>query len=291
MGIFNGKSNKEIPQNKLEDSKIESKSENEVELKLSLESIEDSIASELQKEYLKEDLEKLPPIKKGELNVSTDYIYDDGTSIEAKVFIRNGFESPINLEYLPLVIRNKNGSIILEQVFDLRDTEEIPPFSARPIKITFEKQDISIEKISHEQYEVCFSGKLNQIQYADIELDEIPNNLSEEEIRLITSFVNKEHRVEVGKVNITTFSIALQKNGQLLISLMISNGADQKVEINKIPITVSDKSGRILASGVFEMNNLVVGSKKARIQNVAFDTGLKVENDIDMNDLIISFNA
>lgn len=57
--------------------------------------------SKFQRECLEEELESLPVIKEGEVDVNTDFFFDLGDRYEASIFIRNGLSRAVNLEKIP----------------------------------------------------------------------------------------------------------------------------------------------------------------------------------------------
>ena len=111
---------------------------------LSLLDEEENVVSDVQKEIYMDEIRDLPPIKKGELNVSGVYAYDLGDKVEVKVYIRNGLSTNLNLQKIPFLIVNSKGETLASQTFNLASLGKLPPRSARPVKLYFEKKNLKV---------------------------------------------------------------------------------------------------------------------------------------------------
>src|SRR3712207_2954996 len=110
-----------------------------IELKLSFKAEEEQIVSKVQKEIIKEDLKRFGDIKENDVNISTSYVFDTGDTLEASIFFRNGINTTVNFDLVPLKLVDTNGKIVATQVFKLADVGDIPPYSVRPYKLYFSK--------------------------------------------------------------------------------------------------------------------------------------------------------
>ena len=133
-----------------------------VSTKLSLLEKDNVVISDVHKEILEDEINELPPIKEGELNISGVYIYDIGEKFEAKIYVRNGLSENLNLEDIPLVIKNSKDETLGVQTFNLRGLGKLPPHSVRPIKVYFEKDNVKVDKMP-EDWEIVLSGTFKTI--------------------------------------------------------------------------------------------------------------------------------
>lgn len=264
-------------------------SENNIETKLSLPENLDNIVSDVQKEILNDEVAQLAPIKENDVNISTVYVFENKDNIEAKVYFRNGLSRKINFEYLPLLMVNSHNEVVGKKTFNLKEMGNLPPDSARPWKLFFEKSVIDMGKFSPSDCKIIFDTRLKAVEYAPITLDE--NSVGDKKyVSMFQDFMKTLKGVQKGSINITKFKIALQEQGKILVILMIRNGCSKSISIEKLPITIKDEKGTIVASGVFETNGLTVAPMKARVCNFTFDTNVNIEHTVVLDNWSVTFS-
>ena len=131
------------------------KADNEVALKKSAADIElhlneydTGVMSDFQKDFLREELAELPNLEDGQVSITGIYTFGMGEKLEVSVYLRNGLSKQINFDKVPLVIINNNGDVLAKQVIDMGDFGILPPFSARPYKVYFDKANLLVDTIS-----------------------------------------------------------------------------------------------------------------------------------------------
>lgn len=250
--------------------------ENNIETKLSLPENVDNIVSDVQKEILNDEVAQLSPIKENDINISTVYVFENKDDIEAKVYFRNGLSKKVNFEYVPLVMLNSKDEIIAKKIFNLKEVGNLPPDSARPWKLFFDKSEVNMNKFSREDCKVIFDTGLTAVKYAPITLDE--SSVGEKKyVSMFQDFIKTLPGLEKGSMSISKFKIALQEQAKIMVTLIVRNGCNKLINIEKLPITIKDENGNIVASGVFETNGLKVEPMKARVCNFTFDTNVNME--------------
>ncbi|WP_333888274.1 SLAP domain-containing protein [Clostridium sp.] len=261
---------------------------NNIETKLSLSEDLNDIISDVQKEIMEEELSELNSIKENDINIATTYTFDNGEYIEAKVYFRNGLSKKVNFEYVQLFMLNSENEIVGKKVFDLREMGDLPPGTARPWKLFFEKSEINMSKFSKEGCKVVFSTGLKAVNYAPITLDE--SSIEDKQYsQMFEDFIKTLPGIEKGNISISKFKITLQKQGNIIITLVIRNGCDKPVALEKLPITIKDEKGTIVASSIFETKDLKVESMKARVCNFVFETKLNIEQSFIMDKWSVFF--
>ena len=249
---------------------------NNIKTKLSLPENVDNIVSDVQKEILNDEVAQLSPIKENDINISTVYVFENKSDIEAKVYFRNGLSKKINFEYVPLVMVNSKDEIIAKKIFNLKEVGNLPPDSARPWKLFFDKSEVNMNKFSPEDCKVIFDTGLKAVKYAPITLDE--SSVGEKKyVSMFQDFMKTLPGVEKGSISISKFKIALQEQGKIIVTLIVRNGCNKSINIEKLPITIKDEKGNIVASGIFETTGLKVGPMKARVCNFTFNTNANIE--------------
>lgn len=264
------------------------KDKNSVKTKLSLLEKQDIIASDVQKEILNEEIADLPSIKEDDINISTIYAFENDENIEIKIYFRNGLHRKVNFEYVPLTLLNSEGEIVGKKIFDLTSMGNLEYGAARPWKLFFEKSVIDMDKFGVEGCRVVFDGNLKVVKYAPVTLDEA--SLEDEKyVPMFRKFMDGLPRVKRETVNISKFKVAIQKEGKIIVTLLIRNGCRKPVKIAKIPVTVKDERDAVVASAVFNTHELEVQPMKARICNLAFDTKLDTEHSVVMDNWKVDF--
>lgn len=251
-----------------------------VEVELSLPERFEAIVSDVQKDIMSEEISGLDPIKENDINISTIYAFDDGDEIEVKVYFRNGYPKDVNFEYVPLIMVNSKEEIVASKTFDLKEMGDIPTGGARPWKLYFEKSCIDMEKFSPENCKILFNKNVKAVNYAQIEFENFPeefNNFKRE----FQKFLEELPKIEKGKFSVSTFNITLQKDGNLVITIIMRNSVDKAVKIEEIPLTIKDENDNAIVSGKFELKDFTINSMKARVCTLAFKTNLEPNSDID----------
>jgi SLAP domain-containing protein len=281
-----------LKESKDKNKNLNSDAENseDIKMELSLPEQYENIVSDVQKEIMNEELEEFAPIKENDINISTTYIYDDGEELEAKIYFRNGFTNKINFEYVPLIIINSKGEVLANKTFDLREMGDIPPFSARPWKVYFDKSEIDMNKFSPEDCKVIFDSKIKAVNYANIELE--PFDEPVRELRpVFEAFLNTLPSIEKGKLSFSTFKIELSDEGQIIVTLLVRNASDKTIKLEEIPVILKDENNNIAASGRFVLNNFQVSAMKAKPFALAFDTELNLNESTPFDKWSVVFES
>lgn len=141
MKFFSKGSSKKAQVEELKQKYLEEKSKvaEKMDLELSLRPNEEIKTSKVVRDVYEEELDELSNLNEGDLNISTSYVFAIDEGYEANVYIRNATKFNINMENPCFIVTDENGKIILQKVFNGEELGTIPPFSARPWKIYFDK--------------------------------------------------------------------------------------------------------------------------------------------------------
>ncbi|AKN33483.1 hypothetical protein Ccar_22700 [Clostridium carboxidivorans P7] len=273
--------------NKIEDKNIETL---EVPTVLSLLENDDNVMSDVQKDILEEEIEELPPIREGQLNVSGIYIYDEGEKLEVKVYIRNGLSEEVALENIPLAILNSKGEVLAHQIFNLRSLGKIPPQGARPLKLYFEKKNVYVENIPMDDWTIGFDSNVRGAKNIKVTYEKLPKSMDVEDKLVFDRFLKSLPELREEQFSISTFSVGIQKDGNIIVTVIMRNGYTNPIGLSEVPVTVIDADGNVVKSNLFKLENFEVGGLKARIFNFAFPTNFKLENDVALDDWKVEFN-
>lgn len=251
---------------------------------LSLLDEEENVVSDVQREIFEDEIKELPPIEEGQLNISGIYLYDVEDKLEVKVYIRNGLSHNLNLDKIPLVITNSKGDILAAQKFNLSSLGTLPPRSARPLKLYFDKENIKVDKIPEDDWRVALNGEFKISSKVRPRYEGLPENIDVKDKLVFDKFLAELPEMTAGEFSISTFSIGLQKNGNILVTAVIRNATDKPITIDKIPITVLDAKRRAVKSEKFTLDDFTVSPYRAKICNFAFPTSVHPEEDTSLDD-------
>lgn len=256
---------------------------------LSLLDEEENVVSDVQKEIFEDEIKELPPIQEGQVNVSGVYLYDAGDKIEVKIYIRNGLTYDLNLEKIPFAITNSKGDVLASQEFNLSSIGTIPPYSARPLKLYFEKNNIKVDKIPEDDWNIVLNGEFNVTSKVKTRYEGLPEDIDLKDKLVFDKFLKELPEMTAGEFSISTFSIGLQKNGNILVTAVMRNATDKPITIDKMPITVLDGKNRAVKSEKFTLDHFTVNPYRAKICNFAFPTNVHPEENTPLNDWSVAY--
>ncbi|WP_051542164.1 SLAP domain-containing protein [Clostridium lundense] len=273
------------------DSSIEAAKKDALNIELSINNDVVDRISDVQKSYLEEEMsETIPEIKEGEIGVFGVYAFSDDDKLEVKIYIVNGLEKPINFEEVPLYIINSKGEQLAYQVFDFSKIGDIPPRSARPWKVYFDKENLFVKEIPQDDWTVVVNNNAKAVRYSKIELEKIPDGMDEEEISTFNEFMGSLPKLEYGQVSVSLFTVTQYKNNNLLMTLLVRNATNESIRLEKIPVTIKTADGKTVLSGIFDLEDFEIGSHKARILSLVFEKELLLEEEIDLTTCSVTFN-
>lgn len=261
------------------------------DIKLHLNEYDTGVMSDFQKEFLREELAELPTLEEGQVSINGTYTFDMGDKIEVSVYLRNGLSKQINFDKVPLVIVNKNGDVLAKQIMDMGDFGILPPFSARPYKVYFDKANLLVDTISNDDFKIQFEKSISAINTVKVELEDMPENMDYELKSSFTKFLAKLPLIKAGDVNIEVFKTLRGMDNTISIVFMIRNGCDKNVKLERLPIIIKDEQGGVVATGVFDIDNVSVNPHKAKIYDFTITEEYIVNKDFDISSCKVYFKS
>jgi len=262
-----------------------------INIELHLNEYDKAVMSDFQKELLNDELAQFPPLENGQVSINGIYTFDVGDKIEVGVYLRNGLSKQINFDKVPLVITNKNGEVLAKQTMEMRDFGLLPPFSARPYKIYFDKVNVFVDTIVMDDWTIQFEKSIGAINTVQVELEDMPENMDRDSKDKITKFLNKLPLIKAGDVNIEVYETEKGIDNSISIVVLIRNGCDKIINLEKLPITVEDLQGELVAKGTFETKDVTVNPHKVRIYEFIITDDYIVNKDYDIKNCKVFFKA
>jgi len=260
-----------------------------ININLHLNEYDKAAMSDFQKEFLSEELARLPALEDGQVSINGIYAFDMGDKIEVSAYLRNGLSKQINFDKVPLVIINKNGDVLAKQTMDMKDFGLLPPFSARPYKIYFDKVNVFVDTIPMDDWKIQFEKSISAINTVQVELEGMPENMDPDSKNNITKFLNKLPLLKSGDVNIEIYETEKCMDNSISIVVLISNGCDKIINLEKLPILVEDLQGQLIAKGIFDTKDVTVNPHKAKIYEFIITEDYIVNKDYDINNCKVFF--
>lgn len=248
---------------------VKQKEKDGVELDLSLKPNEDARTSKVVRDVYKEEIDGLHGIEEGIININTSYVVRVDEGYEALIYIRNATEFDMEINNPCLIVANDKNQILLQQIFDGGELGKIPPHSARPWKILFDKVYLP-ESIELKGLEVSFRTQRpfvndgeSSVGFKSIE------GVDDNKAIDIIDYNNKLPILKAGEVNFSMYSLEII-NGFLSFNMIIRNATDEtfvdpetlKPIVNKMTIGVY-KDNEKLFGETLRMSE-VVGARQAK---------------------------
>ncbi|MBZ9688894.1 SLAP domain-containing protein [Clostridium estertheticum] len=262
-----------------------------VRIDLHLNEYDKGVMSDFQKEFLNEELAELPPLEDGQVSINGIYTFDMGDKIEVSVYLRNGLSKQINFDKVPLVIINQKGEVLAKQIMEMHDFGILPPLSARPYKIYFDKANVFVDTIPMDDWKIQFEKSISAINTVKVELEELPENMDRDLKNSFTKFLNNLPLIRSGDVNIEVFKTLKCMDNSISIVFLILNGCDKIVKLERLPILIVDEKDEVVAKGVFDIENVNVNPHKAKVYDFTITEDYIVNKDYDISNCKVYFKA
>lgn len=262
-----------------------------VKLELSLDEKDENIISDVQRETLLDELNSFPPIDEGRIDVVGVYAFDMGDSWEVKAFLRNGINKPINFEKVAFLIKNPKNEVLAAQAFDMQDAGNLPPHTARPYKLNFDKSNVYVKNIPADDWYIIFDNNVGTVEYQNFGFGGQQDTLSENSQSILNRFLENLPKVQRGQYDFSKFSIGINEDGELIISVVVRNGFNLPLSIEKLPVTIINEEGSKVFSTIFEVQNFEVKPGEAKLLNLNCNIGIKLNKDMDLSNWELIFKS
>lgn len=246
---------------------------------------EKNMFSTLRIETLKEDLENLPPLQSEVLSIDGIYMYEEEDVVEVSTFIRNATSKAIDKKILPVVIKDKkNEKKIGAQVFRCEELGEIPPYSARPYKLFFKKENIS-GNIELDNWKVEISKDIYDFNTLVLGLENLPSTFPKERLFDLTERLS----VKPGQNNIVSYELGTTEKGKVYLVIIINNGTENSERLEVLPVTITDNEEKLVLKGMFKIDTGVIKPYSSKLCTLVFEDKDVNLNEFDMSNFKVEF--
>jgi accessory Sec system S-layer assembly protein len=215
---------------------------------------------------------QLKPLQPNQLSIqSIDCIESDEYYI-ITAFIRSSLNKAIRMEDVNLILLDEEKKSVARKKFELDGLGELPPFSCRPWRFIYKKDELTRTFDTNKEWSLAFEIQ-KRVQASDhkLELSESWNkSLSIDQKNQLENLLSRLPSLKPGEVNILGIQGVENGDQSLTISLLIRNGSENNIEINQLPLRVLDGDNEQIASGSFNLNGFSVKSNTSKPWSFTF---------------------
>ncbi len=246
-------------------------SEEEVTTALSL---HPSIAMPKEQLYVLQFLNnELPPLKRNQLSLSGIEWDEQPSGLAVSAFVRNTVEKEISLGDISLLLLNEKNELKARYTFQLNELGALPADSSRPWTFLFPAASVNKQvELGKENWTIAFDLTSRKHK---LDLDpKWEESLPASEKEKLEDLVEKLGSPQKDELNFTGLNAQFLENGNLNISLLIRNGYEQNVNIEKLPLKLIDAAGDTVAEGQFNVGNLEIRTNTTKPWTFIFPASL-----------------
>lgn len=228
---------------------------------------------------------ELPPMAPGTIGVSGFSLIPGDEGVTVALFFRNAMSRPARFQQLTLSI-HLDDHLFAKQRFDLSPLGAIPPGCSRPWEVFFPKESYAnYDNFTFTRWKVLMDfGKQVRIWPTHLDLDpEMEKRLSERQKQRLEYIVNALPAMRPDQVEIAGFDIGKNKDGHLLVGVLVRNATDEIYAPSSLKVQITDKSGDVVAGGTVDTTTLRVLPKTSRPWLLMFPANQLRKPDADLS--------
>jgi accessory Sec system S-layer assembly protein len=260
---------------------VDTSAEEEVETKLSYSHAYEP-TQELKYVYQFLNLE-LSPLKPNQISLAGVDLKQDDNGATVTAFIRNSLNKAIQLQEMPLLLLGADGEKLARKEFDLSVVGEIPAMSSVPWLFKFGVGDLMIEsELPKTGWKLAFELKTQKKHSLDL-AESWANSLPEQDKERLHQLVDGMAAPKPGEVNFMGLQAKKTDEGNLHVTMLIRNGSDKNIQLQQLPLEVSDASGEVIAKGGFALTDFEVRANTSKPWTFIFPSSLVLKDEIDLS--------
>ena len=227
----------------------------------------------------------LQPLKPNQLSLAAINIEEDKKSgaWNVKAFFRSSLSQPIELGEIELLLLDKEGNRLASKTFNFKELGIIPPNSARPWVFEFDRSTLAVEEVPEEGWTIAFN--LISLRGHQLDLDDTwKKQLPKDQQEKLAEIIKDLPKLGKTEVNFTGLQIRLNDDNSLHASIFIRNGNDKAINLEQLPLEITDANGKLIAKGSFKMDPvLTVQPNSTKPWTFIFPAELVTAEDADLS--------
>ncbi|KKB41178.1 accessory Sec system S-layer assembly protein [Bacillus thermotolerans] len=216
---------------------------------------------------------ELPPLKANQLALAGIEWEQHPQGLAVSAFVRNSVSKEVKIGKVSLLVINEKDQMKARHNFDLSELGELPAKSSRPWTFVFPFS--SIEKhveLSKENWTIAFdlTTREHRLDLADSWQEALPER-EKEKLEQVVKQLGSPGKDEL---NFTGLQAQISENGSLHVTLLIRNGYNRNINIEKLPLQVLDNKKEVVAEGQFNVGSLEVKANASKPWSFIFQKEL-----------------
>ena len=223
---------------------------------------------------------ELEPLKPNQISLAgIELRMEEGQAV-AIAFMRNSLNKGITFEKVTLLLLDEQEEMIARHEFDLSELGEIPGRSSRPWQFVFPASSLRKQEFSTSGWKIAF--EIKQKHSLDLE-DSWNSSLSTEDKDKLKNLIDKLDPPKEGEVNFMGLQASLRDNGDFHVTVLIRNGSPKNINIQQLPLQVTDAAGDLVAKGGFQLNDLQIKANTTKPWTFIFPASLVLKQNPDLS--------
>jgi accessory Sec system S-layer assembly protein len=223
---------------------------------------------------------ELDPLKPNQISLSGIEVRQENDGLAAVAFVRNSLSKGITFQELPLLLLDENKNTIARYTFDLSVLGELPAKSSRPWMFVFPNKTVEKKEFAKEGWTLAFELKTKH----KLDLAESwEKSLPEQERKNLEQYVEKLEPPKEGEVNFLGLQANLSDQGDLHVTILIRNGHNKNINIEKLPLEVTDATKEVVAKGGFSLDQLEIKANTSKPWTFIFPKNMVLKDSIDLS--------
>ncbi|MET3726991.1 accessory Sec system S-layer assembly protein [Fictibacillus halophilus] len=225
----------------------------------------------------------LTPLKPNQVSLSGIDLKQDGGDVTVTAFIRNSLDKAIQLQEIPLLLLGVEDEMLGRKVFNFAEVGEIPAKSSTPWVFTFSGDELAtVEEFPKTGWKLAFELKTARRHELDLE-ESWANSLPEEDKARLHQLVAEIQAPKPGEVNFMGLQAKQTSEGNLHVTMLIRNGSDKNIQLQQLPLEVTDASEEVIAKGGFTLDDLEVKANTSKPWTFIFPSDLVLKENVDLS--------
>ncbi|MFJ5623501.1 accessory Sec system S-layer assembly protein [Peribacillus loiseleuriae] len=223
---------------------------------------------------------ELEPLKPNQISLAGIELQSENNEVTATAFVRNSLNKAITFQEVKLLLLDENKETIARHSFDMSVLGELPARSSRPWMFTFPADTVSKKDFSTKDWTIAFELKTKH----KLDLAESwEKGLPEAERKNLEKYVEQIDPPGEGEVNFLGLQAKKTDQGDLHVTILIRNGHDKNVKIEKLPLEIIDASKEVVAKGGFSLDDLEVKANTSKPWTFIFPASMVLKEDMDLS--------
>lgn len=220
------------------------------------------------------------PLKANQISLSgIDWEFNQRGQLEVTGFIRNSINKPIVFPNLTILMLSEEDELLARQEFDMRPLGEMPALTSRPWKFAFNPANLAKMELPKENWRLAFELKRKH----ELELDESwEKAMPEENLEKLREAFSKMSPPKQGEINFMGLQAQFTPESDLAVSVLIRNGTQKNVKLEKLPLVVEDATSEVIAEGGFRLDNLTVSANTSKPWTFIFPQAIIQKPEADL---------